>query len=118
MKSSCPNVCPTLIISVRKPTKKRGQIMRDFFIKALELLISIFIVLAGIGVVVAAGMATFGGDQMSQQMGGGGPLVGIGILIGGFLYLVFLGGFMYLGLGIYQNTKRTADAIERMAGRS
>ena len=28
--------------------------------------------------------------------------------------LLFVAGFLYLGIGIYYNTKRTADAVEKM----
>jgi hypothetical protein len=44
---------------------------------------------------------------------GGGILAGLAILVVGSIYVVFMGGLMYLGLGIYQNTKRAADALER-----
>jgi len=37
------------------------------------------------------------------------------VLIFGGLYVVLMGGMMYLFLGIYDNTKRTAEATERMA---
>lgn len=93
--------------------------MRDFFINGFEILVGIIIVLLGIGVLVAAGAAAFGGGgTMVQGMPmQGGPLMGLAILVGGFLYLIFIGGLMYLGLGIYQNTKKTAAAMERMAGK-
>jgi hypothetical protein len=57
------------------------------------------------------------GGEMGSQMGGGGPLMGLFVLIAGAVYLVLVGGFMYLGLGIYQNTKRTAEAVEKLASR-
>jgi len=46
-----------------------------------------------------------------------GTLAALLVLIGGLLYIVFVAGFLYLGAGIYSNTKRTAEAVERMAGR-
>lgn len=86
--------------------------MRDFFINSLEKVVSVLVVIAAIGIVVAAaGMAIGAGDI--------GPSVGsrvgaaIAILIGGGLYLIVIAGFAYLGIGIYQNTKRTAEALER-----
>ncbi|MFZ1727678.1 MAG: hypothetical protein WBO29_10310 [Albidovulum sp.] len=94
--------------------------MRDFFIKSLEKVINIIVVLGAIFVIVAAVAVSVGGrmgGEMGSQMGGGGPLVGLFVLIGGAVYLILVGGFMYLGLGIYQNTKRTAEAVERMASR-
>jgi hypothetical protein len=90
--------------------------MRDFFINSFEILVGVIIVLMGLGVVIFAGMAAFGG----ANMGPGAPnglLAGLLILIGGGLYVIFIGGLMYLGLGIYQNTKRTAAAVEKLAAR-
>lgn len=57
--------------------------------------------------------ASFGG----VNNGPASPLVGLGILIGGALYVVLVGGFLYMGVGIYQNTKRTAEAVEKLAAR-
>ncbi|MFQ1699426.1 hypothetical protein ACJ5NV_02410 [Loktanella agnita] len=92
--------------------------MRDFFIRSLDLLIGLFVILAILGVLLAAFAATSGG--MSGPNGapvGGGPIAGLLVLVLGLLYVCFVAGFMYLGLGIYHNTRRTADAVERMAGK-
>lgn len=93
--------------------------MRDFFIRSLEVLINILMVVLILGVVLAsiAAMAGMGDFRIAGMGSGGGVLLGLGILIGGGLYIILIGGFMYLGLGIYQNTRRAADALERMAGR-
>ncbi len=94
--------------------------MRDFFINSFEILVGVVIVILAIVIVIAAGAVAFGGGQgmmMNGQPMGGGPLAGWAVLVGGALYLVFIGGLMYLGLGIYQNTKRTAAAMERLADR-
>ncbi|MFD2440119.1 hypothetical protein ACFSS8_08560 [Paracoccus kondratievae] len=40
------------------------------------------------------------------------------VWIAGTIYLILIGGMVYLGLGIYNNTKRTAEAIERLSQRS
>ncbi|MES2814353.1 MAG: hypothetical protein V4720_05620 [Pseudomonadota bacterium] len=77
--------------------------MRDFFILALEKLIAVIIVVLMIAVVVGA-VATMGSAQ-------GGVLQGLGILVGGGLYVVLMGGMLYLFLGIYHNTKRTAELL-------
>lgn len=77
--------------------------MRDFFILALEKLIAVIIVLLMIGVLVFAVMAT-GNPQ-------GGALQGLLILVGGALYVVMMGGMLYLFLGIYHNTRRTAELL-------
>ena len=94
--------------------------MRDFFIKGFEILVGVIVVLMGLGIVAVAGMVAFGGPTYGMlgakgmQMQGG-PLAGLGVLIAGALYLIFVGGIMYLGLGIYQNTRRTAEAMEKLA---
>jgi len=84
--------------------------MRDFFIGWFESLVSIIVILMGIGVVRAA-LAAMLGPQ-------GGFFAGVLVLVGGGLYTVFLGGMMYLALGIYHNTRRTAEAVETLASKS
>ncbi|WP_170166982.1 hypothetical protein [Paracoccus methylarcula] len=48
----------------------------------------------------------------------GGFLQGLLVWAIGAIYLVLMGGMIYLGLGIYNNTRRTADAIEQLNARS
>ena len=94
--------------------------MRDFFINGFEILLGIILVLMILGVVAFAGIAAFGGGggiMMDGQAMPGGPVAGLIILVVGLLYVLFVGGLMYLGLGIYQNTKKSAAALERMAGK-
>ena len=93
--------------------------MRDFFIGTLDKLIGAFVVIAllvvlfaGLGAMVGGGMMGPGGEQM-----GGGVLGGLLVLVFGALYVAFVAGFMYLGLGIYHNTRRTAEAVEKLASR-
>ncbi len=81
--------------------------MRDFFIQSFEMIVSAIVVIAAIGVFIGGLVMMFNAQ--------GGFLPGLGIWIVGGIYVLFLGGAMYLGLGIYQNTKRTADAIEALA---
>ena len=81
--------------------------MRDFFIGSLEKLITVLVVLMCVGVVIAAVAVMFSSE--------GGLLPAVGVLIGGGLYVILLGGMMYLFRGIYDNTKRTAAAVERLA---
>lgn len=76
--------------------------MRDFFINSFEKLVAVIVVLMCIGVVVGA----FGAAME------GGILAFLGVLIFGAIYVILMGGFMYLGLGIYHNTKRMADAMD------
>ena len=91
--------------------------MRDFFIRGFELLVGVLVVLMLVGVLFGAGAAAFGGLQINGMPMGGGPVAGIAILIGGFLYVTLVAGMLYLGLGIYQNTRRTAEAVDRLARR-
>lgn len=83
--------------------------MREFFIGTLEKIIAVAIVLGAV-VVLVAGI----GAMFSPY---GGFLRGLGILIGGAIYLLLIGGMAYLGLGIYHNTRRTAEAVEALARR-
>lgn len=88
--------------------------MRDFFIRGLEIILNIIVILMIIGVVGAAGFAAFSDTTMMTGVGGqgmNGMLAGAFILVAGLIYVIFVAGFMYLGLGIYQNTKRTADLL-------
>lgn len=88
--------------------------MRDFFINSLEKLIGIIIVLMCIGVVIGFFAMTFGGGHGPMGTGGG-FFAGLIFLVIGAINVVLIGGFMYLGIGIYQNTLRSALAAEKMA---
>jgi hypothetical protein len=91
--------------------------MRHFFIRSFEILVGFFVILGILGVLATAlavgtgSMTATNGDSIS------GVFAAIAILFGGLLYITFMAGFMYMGVGIYNNTKRTAEAVERMAGR-
>ncbi|MEK0162253.1 hypothetical protein VWZ88_07635 [Phaeobacter sp. JH20_36] len=84
--------------------------MGNFFISAFEKLVGVFMVLLLIAVAGGAVLAAL-------QPGGGGILAALGVLVVGGLYVVLIGGSLYLAVGIYNNTKRTADAIERLASK-
>ena len=81
--------------------------MRNFFINSLEKIIAVILVLASIAVLIGAMGAMFSGEP-------GAFFAGIGILIFGAVYVMVMGGMLYLFIGIHDNTKRTADAVERM----
>lgn len=84
--------------------------MRDFFIGALDKVVAIFVVLLALLVIVGAFAALFGAAGSDGPSG----IVGFfAILVGGGLYTILMGGLLYLGLGIYYNTKRQADALDR-----
>ena len=91
--------------------------MRDFFIRGFETILSVILVIAAIGIVVAAGFAAFGAPVVGAPTGLQGPLAGLAILVGGFVGLIVYGGLLYLGLGIYHNTRRTAELLEARGGR-
>lgn len=80
--------------------------MRKFFIGSFEVLITVLVVLMCIGVVISA---------LVTMTSGGGFLAGLGILLAGGFYVILTAGMMYMFLGIHENTKRTAEAIERMS---
>ncbi|MBF9032772.1 hypothetical protein HKCCE2091_00830 [Rhodobacterales bacterium HKCCE2091] len=82
--------------------------MREFFIGALDKLVAVIIILMAIFVVIAGIGAMFAPAQPGMPPS---ALLGILILIGGAFYIVVIGGSLYLALGIYYNTKRTADAL-------
>lgn len=82
--------------------------MRDFFIGMFDKLIGLLVVLMIVGVVIAAGA------MLTNPMGG--VLKALGVLIGGGLYVIVVAGMLYLFLGIYHNTKRTAELLESRGG--
>jgi len=77
--------------------------MRDFFIGLLDKLIAVLVILMILGVI--------GGTIMTAMSPMGGVLQAVGVLIGGGLYVILMAGMMYLFLGIYHNTKRTAELL-------
>ncbi len=89
--------------------------MRDFFIRGFEVILSIVLIVGAIGVILFAGAVALGSSNING-LDVGGPVAGIAILIGGLVYLLFVGGLMYLGLGIYHNSRRTAEAAEGRGG--
>lgn len=85
--------------------------MRDFFINSLEKILNVIVVLMAVAIIIGTLFVLFMGGQGFF----GNLLSAILVLIVGALYLVLFAGMAYLGLGIYQNTKRTADLLERGA---
>lgn len=84
--------------------------MRDFFIRGMEMIINVAVVLGSIGVIAAAISATI-------RTPNGGLLQGIVVLVAGALWLILAAGMIYLALGIYANTRRTAEAVEELLSR-
>lgn len=83
--------------------------MRDFFIFWMERIVNVVIVLGAAGVLIGGIVVMFAPT--------GGFLQGILTWIFGAIYLILMGGMIYLGLGIYNNTRRTADAVEALTRR-
>lgn len=84
--------------------------MRNFFIGSFEKLVAVLLVLISLGVLGAAL-----GLMVSGQPGG--VWIGLAALVGGAFYIVLIGGMLYLALGIHDNTRRTAEAMEKLAAR-
>lgn len=84
--------------------------MRDFFIRGMEMIINVVVVLGIIAIVIGA-IAT------ANSPYGGGALQGLAVFLGGTLSLIMMAGGIYLALGIYSNTRRTAEAVERLLAR-
>jgi hypothetical protein len=100
--------------------------MSDFFIRSLGSVVNILAVLGAIGVVIAALAAGFSQEPIEMSggvIGGllnvtGGLLAFFVVLLAGLVFLTLLAGLIYLVLGIYENTKKTAEAVERLHSRS
>lgn len=80
--------------------------MRQTIINSLDILIWVLGGLIAIGSVVA-GVVTLGQGQVA----------GLAIIIGGLVYAVLIMGMFFLIIGIHNNTKRTAEAVEKLAMR-
>lgn len=83
--------------------------MRDLFINLFEKIVHIVVVVGAIAIILTSVRV-----WVSPPPGTNSIAVFLAVLIGGSLYLVLIAGFMYLGLGIYQNTKRTSEATEAL----
>ncbi|MEM8592643.1 MAG: hypothetical protein AAGF13_08965 [Pseudomonadota bacterium] len=81
--------------------------MKKFFIGSLEIIVGILVVL---GIVVTC----FGAFFVSQDPTGG-MAAGIGVLVAGFIYITMFAGAFYLLLGVYDNTKKTAEILDRLS---
>ncbi len=80
--------------------------MRQTIINSLDIIIWILGGLIAVVGVVAGIVALAQGQVM-----------GLGIIVGGLLYAVVFMGMFFLVIGIHDNTKRTAEAIEKLASR-
>lgn len=75
--------------------------MREFFINWAERLLLVFMVVAAVGVAVAAFAV------MGQPAPKGGLLPGLAVLIMGEIYVTLMAGLMFVAFGIYRNGQET-----------
>lgn len=83
--------------------------MRRFFIDNFEDAIGALIILLTLVVLVSAMALMFASGE--------GLFAGFIVLFIGAVSVLFFGGSLYLLLGTYQNTKRTAEAMEKLVSR-
>lgn len=79
--------------------------MRHAIIRSFDVLVWLMAILIALGGLVVGGMA------MGQGMAG----QGLAIMVGGVLYAIIFAGLLFMVVGIYENTKRTAELLERQA---
>jgi hypothetical protein len=77
--------------------------MRQAIINSLDILIWVLGALIALAGVIAGIVALAQGQVM-----------GLAILVGGLLYAVVFMGMFFLIIGIHNNTKRTAEAVEKL----
>lgn len=80
--------------------------MRQFIIKSFEGIVWIFGALVALAGVIVGLMAIANGQVQ-----------GLLFIIGGPLYAILLMGMFFIAVAISDNTKRTADAVEKLAAR-
>ncbi|MBT0958012.1 hypothetical protein IV417_11500 [Alphaproteobacteria bacterium KMM 3653] len=80
--------------------------MRDTIIKIFDIMIWV------LGALVAIG-GLIGGIIMLAQ----GEVVGLAMIIGGILYAIVIMALFFISIGIYKNTKETAEHLAKLASR-
>lgn len=80
--------------------------MRQFIIKSFEAIVWIFGALVALAGVVVGVMALANGQTQ-----------GLLFIIGGPLYAILLMGMFFIAIAISDNTKRTAEAVEKLVAR-
>ncbi len=84
--------------------------MRDKIINSLSTVIWIFSILILLGGLI-------GGVAVMANPYQGGFLPGLIVIVGAVIYAILILGFYFMQLGIYEHTKRTAEAVEKLANR-
>jgi len=80
--------------------------MREMIIKSLEVIVWIVAGLMAIGGVLGGLFALVQGE-----------IAGLAFIIGGPIYAIVFAGALFIGIGIHDNTRRTAIAVEKLAAR-
>lgn len=80
--------------------------MRQFIIRSFEAIVWVFGALVALAGIVVGIMAVSNGQPQ-----------GLLFIIGGPLYAILLMGMFFIAIAISDNTKRTADAVEKLAAR-
>ena len=81
--------------------------MKEFFIDWSEAILKVVMVVLLAAVPVAA-LVTL----MRPAAEGGGLAFALGILLVGWVYVVLMGGVMFIMFGIYRNTERTNALLQ------
>lgn len=81
--------------------------MRQLIINSFDILVWVF----GGFIMLTAMIAGIGAMVQRQA------LVGLAFIVGGAIYAVLMMGVFFIAIGIYQNTKRTAEAVAGMTFR-
>ena len=80
--------------------------MRNTIIKIFDILIW-----------VMGALMAIGGLVVGIFMLANGEVAGLAAIIGGILYAVIIMALFFIQIGIYNHTLRTAEAVEKLAGR-
>jgi Zn-dependent protease with chaperone function len=80
--------------------------MREFVIKSLDILIWVVAGIIAVGGVIVGLLALVQGE-----------VGGLAIIIIAPLYAILFCGMFLLAVGVYNHTKRTAEALEKLAAR-
>lgn len=84
--------------------------MREKIIRSLSTVVWIFSILMLLGGLI-------GGVAVMANPYRGGFFPGLMVIVGTVIYAILILGFYFMQLGVYEHTKRTAEAVEKLANR-